>query len=66
MRHNIPNQDHNRIQADMHRHKDKHTHLTYSNEKEQHYEDTSLVTRIFMWGVGVVILAAIIYTIFFW
>lgn len=66
MRHNVPNQDHNRIQADMHRHKDKHDHLTYVNEKNQHYHDTPILTKIFMWGVGIIITAGIVYAIFFW
>lgn len=56
----------NRIEADMHRHKDKHTFLTSMNEKDKGYQDTPLVTKLFMWGVLGVLGIGIVYAIFFW
>ena len=60
------NKEYNRMQSDMHRHKDKHLFLTSMNDKDNHYKETSKTTVIFMWVVGIVVLLAIGYAIFFW
>ena len=61
---NIPNVDHQKIEARMKLDREKHRSL--AQDEHNHYQETSRLNKLFGWFLWVGIVLGILYVIFVW